>query len=49
MNSSAKPETHYEKHRQLQLKLDQDQRELEILQSSLTKTGAFSEKIVSYR
>ena len=42
-------ESQYEKRRQLEQRLEQDQEELEILQSSLTKTNAFSDKVVAIK
>jgi hypothetical protein len=42
------PETQFEKRRQLEKRLEQDHEELEALQQSLTKTTAFTDKVVRF-
>jgi hypothetical protein len=45
---NAESHTHYEKRKQLEYKLQQDQEELEILQSSLTLMNDFSDKVARH-
>lgn len=48
VSSVSKSESRFEKQRQLQIKLEQDQKELEVLQASLKRTNMFSDKVVLF-